>query len=209
MRPLSMWMSIYGEWGEAAPPPRSTPAGATPTHQPHAVAGSPGCAPRSPDRHRRWTAPVRSPAALGRWPPARRTHSPPRASHRLAALQRKQRACRLLRSSEPPWFLGTMWSTSRARCCGVCQATACAAAFAAAFGAGEDSDFDRAADWGALAAPVPEAAGFCVSKQPTSSPRCIRKASRRWRHSCSSWSRSASISSTAAQKPSATPPTRP
>jgi hypothetical protein len=35
----------------------------------------------------------------------------------LAALQRKQRACRLLRSSEPPWFLGTMWSTSRARWC--------------------------------------------------------------------------------------------
>ena len=33
---------------------------------------------------------------------------------RLAALQRKQRACRLLMSSEPPWFLGTMWSTSRA-----------------------------------------------------------------------------------------------
>jgi hypothetical protein len=39
-------------------------------------------------------------------------------------------------------------------------------------------------------------------------PRCIRKASRRWRHSCSSSSRSASLSSTAAQKPSATPPTR-
>jgi hypothetical protein len=51
---------------------------------------------------------------------------------RLAALQRKQRACRLLKSSEPQWFFGTMWSTSRARCCGICQATACAAAFAAA-----------------------------------------------------------------------------
>ena len=44
-------------------------------------------------------------------------------------------------------------------------------------------DFDRAADRDAVAAPVPEAAGFCVSKQPTSSPRCSRKASRRWRHS--------------------------
>jgi hypothetical protein len=119
---------------------------------------------------------------------------------RLPALQRKQRACRLLRSSEPPWFLGTMWSTSRALWCGVCQATAGAAAFAAAFGAGEHPDFDRAADRGAVAAPVPEAARFCVSKQPTSSPRCIRKASRRWRHSCSSSSRSASLSSS--------PPTR-
>ena len=45
-----------------------------------------------------------------------------------------------------------------------------AAAFAAAFGPGEHPDFDRAADRGAVAAPVPEAAGFCVSKQPTSSP---------------------------------------
>ena len=45
-----------------------------------------------------------------------------------------------------------------------------------------------------MALPVPEAAGFCVSKQQTSSPRCIRKASRRWRHSSSNWSRSASIS---------------
>jgi hypothetical protein len=137
----------------------------------------------SPDRHRRCTAPVRSPAAPGRWSTARRTHSPPRASHRLPALQRKQRACRLLRSSEPPWFLGTMGSTSRARWCRVCQATACPAAFAAAFGPGEHPDFDRAAARGAVAAPVPEAAGFCVSKQPTSSPRCSRKASRRWRHS--------------------------
>jgi hypothetical protein len=32
---------------------------------------------------------MRSPAASGRWPPARRTRSPPRASHRLLALQRK------------------------------------------------------------------------------------------------------------------------
>ncbi len=95
----------------------------------------------------------------------------------------------------------------------------CPAAFAAAFGPGEHPDFDRAADRGAVAAPVPEAAGFCVSKQPTSSPRCSRKASRRWRHSSSNWSRSgsatlafgqvtASLSSTATQKPSATPPTK-
>jgi hypothetical protein len=142
-----------------------------------------------------------------------------RASHRLPALQRKHSSCRLLRSPVPPWFLGMMWSTSRALWCGVCQATACPAAFAAALGAGEHPDFDRAADRRAVAVPVPEAAGFCVSKQPTSSPRCIRKASRRWRQSCSSWSRSgsatlaygqvtASLSSTAAQKPSATPPTR-
>ena len=75
---------------------------------------------------------------------------------RLPALQRKQRACRLLRSSEPPLFLGTMWSTSRARWCGVCQATACPAAFAAALGAGEHPVFDQAADRGAVAAPVGE-----------------------------------------------------
>ena len=117
------------------------------------------------------------------------------ASHRLAALQRKQRDCRLLRSSDPHWFLGMMWSTSRARWCGVCQATAGAAAFAAAFGPGEHPVFNRAADRGAVAAPVPEAAGFYVSKQHTSSPRCIREASRRWRHSSSNWSRSASLSS--------------
>ena len=48
----------------------------------------------------------------------------------------------------------------------------CAAAFAAALGPGEHPVFDRAADRGAVASPVPEAAGFCVSKQPTSSPRC-------------------------------------
>ena len=89
---------------------------------------------------------------------------------RLPALQRKQGAWRLLRSSEPPWFLGTMWSTSRALWCGVCQATARAAAFAEGLGRGEHPDFDRAADRGAVAAAVPEAAGFCVSKQPTSSP---------------------------------------
>jgi hypothetical protein len=153
--------------------------------------------------------PMRSPAAPGRWAPVRRTRSSPRASHRLPALQRMQRACRLLRSSEPPWVLGTMWSTSRALWCGGCQATARPAAFAAALGAGEHPVFDRAAERGAVAAPVPEAAGFCVSKQPTSSPRCSRKASRRWRPSCSSSSRSASLSSTAAQKPAATPPTNP
>ena len=67
-----------------------------------------------------------------------------------------------------------MRSTSRALWCGVYQATAFPAAFAAALGPGEHPDFDRAADRGAVAAPVPEAAGFCVSKQPTSSPRCIR-----------------------------------
>ena len=62
----------------------------------------------------------------------------------------------MLRSSEPPWFLGMMWSTSRARWCGVCQATACAAAFAAALGTGEHPDVDRAADRGAVAAAVGE-----------------------------------------------------
>jgi hypothetical protein len=106
--------------------------------------------------------PMRSPAAPGRWPPTRRTHSPPRAFHRWPALQRKQRACRLLRSSEPPWFLGTMGSASRARWCRACQATAGAAAFGAALGAGEHPDFDRAADRRAVAAPVPEAAGSCA-----------------------------------------------
>jgi hypothetical protein len=39
---------------------------------------------------------------------------------RMPALQQKQRACRLLRSSEPPWFLELIWSTSRARWCGIC-----------------------------------------------------------------------------------------
>jgi hypothetical protein len=57
MRPLSMWMSVYGQQGEAAPPARSIPAGATPTHPPHAAARSPGCGQASPDRHRRCTAP--------------------------------------------------------------------------------------------------------------------------------------------------------
>ncbi len=63
-----------------------------------------------------------------------------------------QSACRLLRSSEPPWFLGTMWSTSRARWCGVCQATACSAALAAASGAGEHPGFDQGAGGTAAAA---------------------------------------------------------
>ena len=49
-----------------------------------------------------------------------------------------------------------MWSTSRVRWCGVCQATAGAPAFAAAFGPGEHPDFDRAADRSAVAAPVGE-----------------------------------------------------
>jgi hypothetical protein len=114
--------------------------------------------------------------------------------------------------STPPWFLGTMWSTSRALWCGVYLATAGAAAFAAALGAGEHLDFERAADRRAVAAPVPDAAGFCVSKQPTSSPRCIRKASRRWRHSCSSWSRSGSATLAFGQVPaslSSSPPTNP
>jgi len=113
---------------------------------------------------------------------------------RLPALQRKQRDCRLLRSSDPPWFLGTMWSPSRSLWCSVCQATARPAAFAAALGPGEHLVLGRTADRRAVAAPVPEAAGFCVSKQATSSPHWIRKASWRWRHSCSSSSRSALLS---------------
>ena len=89
---------------EPAPPPRSIPAGATPTHQPHAAAGSPGCAQVSPDIHRRCTAPVRSPAAPGRWPPARRTHSPLRGGRSWparrgsrSALLRRQAAVALAR----------------------------------------------------------------------------------------------------------------
>jgi hypothetical protein len=39
---------------------------------------------------------------------------------RLPALQRKQRACRLLMASEPPWFLGMMGAASRARWCWIC-----------------------------------------------------------------------------------------
>jgi hypothetical protein len=65
---------------------------------------------------------------------------------RLPALQRKPRACRLLRSPVPPWFLGTIGCTSRARCCGVCQATACPTALAAAPGASVNPVLDRAAD---------------------------------------------------------------
>jgi hypothetical protein len=38
---------------------------------------APGCAQASPHRHRRCTAPVRFPAALGRCPRARRTHNRP------------------------------------------------------------------------------------------------------------------------------------
>jgi len=64
---------------------------------------------------------------------------------RLPALPRRQTACGLLRSSEPPRFLGTMGCTSRARWCGVCQATGCAAAFAAAPVASVNPVLDRAA----------------------------------------------------------------
>jgi len=56
MRPLSMWMSIYGPWGEEAPSPLSIPAGATPTHRLLAASGSPACGQASPDRHRRCAA---------------------------------------------------------------------------------------------------------------------------------------------------------
>jgi hypothetical protein len=69
---------------------------------------------------------------------------------RLAALQRKHRDCSLLRSSEPPWFLGTMWSTSRARWC------SCAPQHSQRPLARVSTDFDRAADRGAVAAPVGE-----------------------------------------------------
>ena len=195
MRPLSMWMSVYGQWGEAAPPVRSIPAGATPTHSPHAAARSPGCAQASPDRHRRCTAPNEFSSSTRPLASSAQNTQPASRLPSLARLAAAAVRCRLLMSSEPPWFLGTMGSTARALWCGVCQATARPAAFAASFGLGEHPDFDRAADRGAVAAPVPEAAGFCVSKQPTSSPRCIRKASRRWRHSSSNWSRSASLSS--------------
>ena len=51
------------------------------------------------------TAEVGAPSCVGKQP------------SRLPALQRKRSACRLLMASEPPWFLGTMWSTSRARWC--------------------------------------------------------------------------------------------
>jgi hypothetical protein len=99
----------------------------------------------------------------------------------MPALQRKQRVCKLLRSSEPPWFLGMMWSTSMTRFCRVCQATARPAAFAAALGTGEHPDFDRAADRRAVAAPVPEAAGFCVKPQASArSRRLLREASGFW-----------------------------
>jgi hypothetical protein len=88
----------------------------------------------------------------------------------------------------------------------------CSAAFATAFGTDEHPVFGRVADRCALAAPVPEAAGFCVSKQPTSSPRCIRKALRRWRQSSSSSSRSGSATLAFGQVPaslSSSPPTNP
>ena len=39
---------------------------------------------------------------------------------RLAALQRKQRDCRLLMASEPPWFLGMMGAAFRARWSWIC-----------------------------------------------------------------------------------------
>jgi len=59
-------------------------------------------------------------------------------------------------SSEPPWFLGTMWSTSWALWCSVCQATARPAAFAAALGPGEHLVLGRTADRRAVAAAVGE-----------------------------------------------------
>jgi hypothetical protein len=71
---------------------------------------------------------------------------------RLPALQRQPRACRLLRSPVHLWFLGTMECTSSARWCGVCQATACPAARAAAPGASVNLLLDRAADRRAVAA---------------------------------------------------------
>ena len=44
MRPLSMWMSVYGQWGEAAPPARFIPAGG----QPAAGAAAGGMAAGAP-----------------------------------------------------------------------------------------------------------------------------------------------------------------
>jgi hypothetical protein len=83
---------------------------------------------------------------------------------RLPALQRKPRACRLLRSPVPPWFLGTIGCTSSARWCGVCQATACPAALAAAPGASVNPVLDRAADRLAVAAQLQQLVAFAVAQ---------------------------------------------
>jgi hypothetical protein len=205
---------------EPAPPPCSIPTGATPTHRLHAPARSPGCAQASQDRHRRCT--VSNAFSSSTRPLASSVQNPQPVSRHpsLTGIAAEAEGLQLAEVVRPALVPGHDVVHLQGPLMRVCQATACPAAFAAALGPGEHPDFDRAADRRAVAAPVPEAAGFCVSKQHTSSPRCIRKASRRWRHSCSSSSRSGSatlafgqvtalLSSTAAQKPSATPPTRP
>ena len=101
----------------------------------------------------------------GRW--MRWLASTPRKSvwsvSRLPALQRKQSACRLLISSEPPLFLGMMWSTSSALW------SSESAALAAASGSGEPRFYTETL-----------AKLRCPN---TSSPRWARKSSRRWWHS--------------------------
>jgi hypothetical protein len=72
-----------------------------------------------------------------------------------------------------------------------------AAALAAAPCPCEHPVVHRAADRAAVAGAMAEAAGFSTNKQATSSPRCSRNPSSRWRHSCSSVSRSLSLSSSA------------
>ena len=64
----------------------------------------------------------------------------------------------------PPWFLGTMGCISRARWCGVCQATACAATIAAAPGASVNPVLDRAADRHAVAAQLQQLVALRIAQ---------------------------------------------
>ena len=68
---------------------------------------------------------------------------------------------------KPPWLLGAIGSTSRARWCGICQATAGAAALAAAFGTGEHPVFHRAADRRAVAAELQQLVPLVVAQPIT------------------------------------------
>ena len=97
---------------------------------------------------------------------------------RLPALQREQRACRLRRSSEPPWFLGMMGATDRAR-----------------WYSRAPQHSQRPLARVSTRYLIESLIGVRCRLQwaNTSSPRCARKASRRWRQSSSNSSRSLSL----------------
>ena len=158
--PVLAWVLAPGGTGKpagaaAASPRRSTPAGAAPACRPHDDEGSPGCSPRSP-------------AAPGRWPPARRTHSPLRGGRSWPAHRGSR--CALLRRQTAVALAGVAAEAERLQVAdGVGAALAFgddvvhlqgalvlvrAAALAAAPGAGGRPVHHRAADRAAVAAAV-------------------------------------------------------